>query len=77
MRLPGSSVADIMVPDDMIPKTPHSPQTGYSVLLPFLEKQGRTMDRVLGDSNCLFRALSPAHWSPRLPHGPKKDNGSV
>ena len=42
----------------MIPKTPRSPQTGYSVLLPFLQKQGRTIDRVLGDGNCLFRALS-------------------
>ena len=58
MRLPGSIVADIPVPDDMIPRTSRSPQTGYSVLLPFLQKQGRTIDRVLGDGNCLFRALS-------------------
>ena len=42
----------------MIPKTPRSPQTGYLVLLPFLQKQGRTIDRVLRDGNCLFRALS-------------------
>ena len=58
MRLPGSSVADIPVPDDMIPRTSWSPQTGYSVLIPFLQKQGRAIDRVLGDRNCLFRALS-------------------
>ena len=58
MRLPGSSVADIPVPDDMIPRTSRSPQTGYSVIIPFLQKQGRAIDRVLGDGNCLFRALS-------------------
>ena len=60
VRLPGSSVADIPVPDDMNPRTSWSPSppTGYSVLIPFLQKQGRTVDRVLGDGNCLFRALS-------------------
>ena len=74
----GSIVADIPVPDDMIPRTSQSPQTGYSALLPFLQKQGRTIDRVLGDSNCLFRALSlQLSGSPRLSHGSKKDNCSV
>ena len=58
MRLPGSSVTDIPVPDDMILKKSHSPQLGYSILTPFLKNQGRTIDRVLGDGNCLFRALS-------------------
>ena len=58
VKLPGSTVADIPVPDDMIPKTPRSPQTGYSVLFPFLQKLGRTIDRVLGDGNGLFHALS-------------------
>ena len=58
MRLPGSSVNDIPIPEDMIPKKSKSPQLGYSVLTPFLNMQGRTIDRVLGDGNCLFRALS-------------------
>ena len=29
-----------------------------AVLLPFLQKQGRTVERALGDGNCLFRSLS-------------------
>ncbi len=58
MRLPGSSVTDIPIPDDMFPTNTTSPQLGYSVQTPFLKKQDRTIDRVLGDGNCLFRALS-------------------
>ena len=59
MRLPGSTVADIPVPDDTIQRSSRSPRTGgYSDLIPFLQKQGRTIDRVLGDGNCLFCALS-------------------
>ena len=42
----------------MMPRTSSSPLTGYSVLIPFLRKQDRAIDRVLGDANCLFRALS-------------------
>ena len=56
MRLPGSSVTNM--PDDMLPKKSKPPQLGYSVLTPFLKKQSRIIDRVLGDGNCLFRALS-------------------
>ena len=34
-------------------------KSGYAVLLPFLQKQGRTVERALDDSgNCLFRSLS-------------------
>ena len=33
-------------------------KSGYAVLLPFLQKQGRTVERALGDGNCLFRSLS-------------------
>ena len=58
MRLPGSTVADIPIPEDMIPRMPRSPPTGYAILIPFLQKQGRSIERVLGDGNCLFRALS-------------------
>ena len=58
MRLPGSDVADIPIPEDMVPKKPGSIPTGYSVLLPFLREQGRALDRVLRDGNCLFHALS-------------------
>ena len=56
MALPGSTVADIPVPSDMISTA--SSRTGYSVITSFLQKQGREVDRVLGDGNCLFRALS-------------------
>ena len=42
----------------MVPKKPGSIPTGYSVLLPFLREQGRALDRVLRDGNCLFHALS-------------------
>ena len=41
----------------MIPTTSKSP-SGYAILQPFLLTQGRTIERVLGDGNCLFRALS-------------------
>jgi len=58
VRLPGSSVTDIPIPDDMLPTNTTSPQLGYSMLTPFLKKQDRTIDRVLGDGNCLSRALS-------------------
>ena len=44
----------------MQPKTPSARKTGYEVFKPFLFKQGREPDRVLGDGNCLFRALSRA-----------------
>ena len=44
----------------MLPKPPSAPKTGYEVLKPFLFQQGREPDRVLGDGNCLFRALSRA-----------------
>ena len=58
ISLPGSSVTDIPVPDDMQKKPTGAPKSGYAVLLPFLQKQGRTVERALGDGNCLFRSLS-------------------
>lgn len=49
IALPGSSViTDIPIPDD----------SGYAVLIPFLQQQSRAVQSVLGDGNCLFRALS-------------------
>ena len=61
LKPPGLNVPDIIVPDDMIPnKSTSLSSTGYSVLKPFLTKQGREVDRVLGDGNCLFRAFSKA-----------------
>ena len=45
---PGSQIADIPIPDE----------TGYAALSPFLHQQGRSIERVLGDGNCLFRSLS-------------------
>ncbi len=49
-------MADIPVPSDMCPKPLSSaPRSGYAVLTPFLQNQDRV---VLGDGNCLFRALS-------------------
>lgn len=58
MQLPGSNIADIPVPEDLLP--PHYPASpsGYAVLKPFLQQQGREPEKVLGDGNCLFRALS-------------------
>ena len=49
-----------MVPDDMVQISTSAPGTGYTGLKPFLYKQQREVDRVLGDGNCLFRALSKA-----------------
>ena len=60
MTLPGTNIPDIPIPQDMLPKPPSAPKTGYEVLKPFLFQQGREPDRVLGDGNCLFRALSRA-----------------
>ena len=42
----------------MLQKPKGAPKSGYAVLLPFLQQQGRTVDHVLGDGNCLFRSLS-------------------
>ena len=50
----------LMVPDDMVQISTSAPGTGYTGLKPFLYKQQREVDRVLGDGNCLFRALSKA-----------------
>ena len=61
LKPPGLNVPVIIVPDDMIANKPISLScTGYSVLKPFLTKQGREVDRVLGDGNCLFKAFSKA-----------------
>lgn len=58
IALPGSSVTDIPIPDDMQQKSLGAPKSGYAVLVPFLQQEGRAVDRVLGDGNCLFRSLS-------------------
>lgn len=42
----------------MLPPFYPGSQSGYSVLKPFLQQQGREPEKVLGDENCLFRALS-------------------
>ena len=34
--LPGMNIPDIPIPDDMLPKSLLAPQTGYTVLKPFL-----------------------------------------
>ena len=60
MTLPGTNIPDIPIPQDMQPKPPSARKTGYEVLKPFLFQQGREANRVLGDGNCLFRALSRA-----------------
>ena len=42
LKPPGLNVPDIIVPDDIIPnKSTSLSSTGYSVLKPFLTKQGR------------------------------------
>ena len=59
ISLPGSSVTDIPIPDDLqIKPAGISTKSGYGLLVPFLYQQARTVIRVLGDGNCLFRSLS-------------------
>ena len=53
IALPGSSVTDIPIPDDIQRKPPGAPKSGYAVLVPFLQQQGRAVERVLGDGNSL------------------------
>ena len=50
----------MVIPDDIMDIKPsvNCSVTGYTILKPFLNSQGREIDRVLGDGNCLFRALS-------------------
>ncbi len=43
-------------------------RSGYEVLTPFLHNQGREIDRMLGDGNCLFRALSSQHTGTQEHH---------
>ncbi len=42
----------------MLPQKLQTPHIGYNIITPFLNAQGRTIERVLGDGNCLFCALS-------------------
>ena len=42
----------------LLPNLHTETKTGYEILQPFLNKQGREPDKVIGDGNCLFRALS-------------------
>ena len=71
VRLPGSSVGDIPVPDDKnIMVTITSDWILGTHSFPS-EARKRAVDRVLGDGNCLFRALD---WSPRPSHGSKEDD---
>ncbi|XP_065892128.1 uncharacterized protein [Dysidea avara] len=58
LKPPGLHVPDMIVPDDLNPTS--ATQTGYTILRPFLNGQGREITRVLGDGNCLFRAISQA-----------------
>ena len=58
MKLPGSNIADIPVPSDLLPSHYSQSSNGYTVLKPFLQEQGCVPDKVLGDGNCLYRALS-------------------
>lgn len=58
MQLPGSNIADIPVPEDLFPSHYPASTSGYAVLKPFLQQQGREPEKVVGDGNCLFRALS-------------------
>ena len=58
MKLPGSNIADIPVPCDLLPSHYSQSSNGYTVLKPFLQEQGRVPDKVFGDGNCLYRALS-------------------
>lgn len=46
------------IPEDKQKKPHGAPNSGYAVLLPFLQQQDRGIERVLGDGNCLFRSLS-------------------
>ena len=47
IALPGSSVTDIPIPDDMQQKSLGAPKSGYAVIVPFLQQEGRAVDRVL------------------------------
>ena len=59
LKPPGLNVPDMVIPDDMVkPMSANCSATGYAILKPFLSSQSREIDRVLGDGNCLFRALS-------------------
>lgn len=60
LKPPGLAIPDMMIPDDMTQTTTTTPATGYAILKPFLRTQQREVDRVLGDGNCFFRALSKA-----------------
>ncbi len=58
VALPGSNLDDIPIPEGFCSKPCAGPQSGYNLLIPFLQQQNRRIYRVLGDGNCLFRALS-------------------
>ena len=58
VRLPGSQACDIPVPPELQPQAKPLLPSGYALLQPFLQKQGRKLHPILGDGNCLFRALS-------------------
>ena len=58
LKPPSLNVPDMIVPDDLNPTS--ATQTGYTILRPFLNEQGREIARVLEDGNCLFRAICKA-----------------
>lgn len=72
-------MADIPIPEDMQQKPKGAPKSGYAAMLPFLHKQGRTVERVLGDGNCLFRSLSLQldHWQSGPPPGTEKNSDKI
>ena len=45
MKLPGSNIADIPVPSDLLPSHYSQSSSGYTVLKPFLQEQGRVPDK--------------------------------
>ena len=58
IALPGTAATKLPdMPITTITRTPTTPQ-GYELVRPFLAAMGRTIDKVLGDGNCLFRALA-------------------
>ena len=58
ITLPGTAAAKLSdMPIITITRIPTTPQ-GYELVRPFLAAMGRIIDKMLGDSNCLFRALA-------------------
>ena len=71
IALPGTAAAQLPdMPITTITRTPTTPQ-GYELVRPFLAAM-RTIDKVLGDGNCLFRALLALLLAKQLSGSPDK-----